>query len=64
MCKKGKKSADTPYYCETCSVDDAKLYLCNNAHRTDQGNTKSYFVHWHTYLQMGKNIPADISNAW
>jgi hypothetical protein len=44
--RKGEKSNETSWFCEQCSEDNKRLYLCNTI-RASQGNTKTCFDIWH-----------------
>eukprot|EP00644_Phytophthora_capsici_P005945 jgi/Phyca11/82175/gw1.2.1247.1 len=39
-----KKSFATTYFCERCSLDDAKLWLCNKIRREFKGVAKTCFA--------------------
>jgi hypothetical protein len=54
---KKKKSFGTTYFCERCSVDDAKCWLCNKIHRDYNGVAKTCFEIWHDDFDAGLNIP-------
>jgi Transposase IS4/Dual oxidase maturation factor len=44
--KKGGKSNETSWFCEECSEDNKRLFLCNSI-RASQGNTKTCYDIWH-----------------
>ena len=44
--RKGEKSNETSWFCEQCSEDNKRLFLCNSI-RATQGNTKTCFDIWH-----------------
>ncbi|KAG6623606.1 uncharacterized protein IUM83_02195 [Phytophthora cinnamomi] len=52
-----KKSFQTTYYCESCSLDDAKCYLCPKARREYKGAMKTCFQIWHEDFECGLTIP-------
>ncbi|GMF35291.1 unnamed protein product [Phytophthora fragariaefolia] len=55
--KKKKKSYSTTYYCERCSVDSAKCWLCNRIRREHKGVAKTCFEIWHDDFDAGQAIP-------
>jgi hypothetical protein len=52
-----KKSFATSFFCERCSVDDAKCWLCNKIRRQYLGAAKTCFEIWHDDFDCGRNIP-------
>ncbi|KAJ0401970.1 hypothetical protein ATCC90586_003203 [Pythium insidiosum] len=52
-----KKSFATTYFCERCSIDDAKLWLCNKIRREYKGMSKTCFDIWHDDFDSGLSIP-------
>jgi hypothetical protein len=52
-----KKSYATTYFCERCSLDDAKLWLCNKIRREYKGVAKTCFEIWHDDFGAGQAIP-------
>jgi Transposase IS4 len=57
--RKGAKSNETSWYCEECSEDNKRLFLCNTI-RASQGNTKTCFDIWHDDWEC--KIPATASS--
>jgi Transposase IS4 len=55
-----KKSFQTTWYCERCSVDAAKCFLCPKARREYNGVSKTCFQIWHEDFEGGLNIPASL----
>jgi len=54
---KTKQSFATTYYCERCTVDDAKCWLCNKIRREYKGAAKTCFKIWHDDFDAGESIP-------
>ncbi|ETM51053.1 hypothetical protein L914_05014 [Phytophthora nicotianae] len=52
-----KKSFATTYFCERCSVDNAKCWLCNKLRHTYKGEAKTCFAIWHDDFDCGQSIP-------
>ncbi|GMF18855.1 unnamed protein product [Phytophthora fragariaefolia] len=52
-----KKSFATTFFCERCSVDDPKCWLCNKLRREYKGVPKTCFEIWHDYFEAGEAIP-------
>ncbi|ETM39138.1 hypothetical protein L914_14679 [Phytophthora nicotianae] len=52
-----KKSFQTTFYCDNCSIDDAKCYLCPKARREYRGTMKTCFQIWHDDFECGLAIP-------
>ncbi|KAE9020695.1 hypothetical protein PR001_g13537 [Phytophthora rubi] len=57
---KAKKSFATTYFCERCSVDDAKCWLCNKIRREYKGVAKTCFEIWHDDFDAGESIPPSL----
>eukprot|EP00644_Phytophthora_capsici_P011257 jgi/Phyca11/110653/e_gw1.18.288.1 len=55
-----KKSYATTFYCDRCSVDDAKCWLCNKIRREYKGAAKTCFEIWHDDFGAGQSIPAHL----
>ncbi|OWZ13805.1 hypothetical protein PHMEG_00012811 [Phytophthora megakarya] len=55
-----KKSFATTFYCERCSVDNAKCWLCNKIRHTYQGEAKTCFAIWHEEFECGQAIPTTL----
>ena len=55
-----KKSFQTTFYCEACSVDEAKCYLCPKVRRVYNGESKTCFQIWHEDFVNGTTIPAHL----
>ncbi|GMF32242.1 unnamed protein product [Phytophthora fragariaefolia] len=55
-----KKSFSTTFFCERCSIDDAKCWLCNKIRRQYKGIAKTCFEIWHDDFQCGQKIPANL----
>ncbi|RLN14035.1 hypothetical protein BBJ28_00007564 [Nothophytophthora sp. Chile5] len=54
------KSFTTSYFCERCSVDDAKRWLCNKIRREYKGAAKTCFEIWHDDFDAGEAIPTHL----
>ncbi|GMF51785.1 unnamed protein product [Phytophthora fragariaefolia] len=52
-----KKSFAATFFCERCSVDDAKCWLCNKLRREYKGVPKTCFEIWHDDFEAGEAIP-------
>ncbi|GMF25359.1 unnamed protein product [Phytophthora fragariaefolia] len=52
-----KKSYATTYFCERCSLDDVKMWLCNKIRREFKGVAKTCFEIWHDDFDAGEAIP-------
>ncbi|POM65763.1 Hypothetical protein PHPALM_18475, partial [Phytophthora palmivora] len=52
-----KKSFATTFFCQRCSVDAAKCWLCNKIRHKYQGQDKTCFAIWHEDFDCGKSIP-------
>ncbi|KAE8904561.1 hypothetical protein PF003_g10883 [Phytophthora fragariae] len=57
---KAKKSFATTYFCERCSVDDAKCWLCNKIRCEYKGVAKTCFEIWHDDFDAGESIPPSL----
>ncbi|KAG6620148.1 uncharacterized protein IUM83_05787 [Phytophthora cinnamomi] len=55
-----KKSFATTYFCERCSIDNAKCWLCNKIRREYKGVAKTCFEIWHDDFGAGQNVPASL----
>ncbi|OWZ04760.1 hypothetical protein PHMEG_00023286, partial [Phytophthora megakarya] len=55
-----KKSYATTFFCERCSIDDAKCWLCNKIRREYKGVAKTCFEIWHDDFDAGQTIPANL----
>ncbi|KAE8897493.1 hypothetical protein PF003_g18412 [Phytophthora fragariae] len=55
-----KKSFSTTFFCERCSLDDAKPWLCNKICRQFNGVNKTCFDIWHDDFDAGQSIPATL----
>jgi Transposase IS4 len=55
-----KKSFQTTFFCERCSVDAAKCFLCPKARREYNGVSKTCFQIWHEDFESGQSIPASL----
>lgn len=55
-----KKSFQTTFYCDQCSIDDAKCYLCPKARREYRGVMKTCFQIWHEDFECGLAIPTSL----
>ncbi|KAE9246619.1 hypothetical protein PF004_g4717 [Phytophthora fragariae] len=55
-----KKSFSTTFFCERCSLDDAKPWLCNKICRQFNGVNKTCFDIWHDDFDAGQGIPATL----
>ena len=55
-----KKSFSTTFFCERCSVDDAKCWLCNKIRRQYKGVPKTCFEIWHDDFDNGLTIPTNL----
>ncbi|ETL50245.1 hypothetical protein L916_00477 [Phytophthora nicotianae] len=55
-----RKSFATTYFCERCSVDNAKCWLCNKIRREYKGVAKTCFEIWHDDFGAGQDIPAHL----
>ncbi|ETN15919.1 hypothetical protein PPTG_06182 [Phytophthora nicotianae INRA-310] len=55
-----KKSYATTFYCERCSVDSAKCWLCNKIRHSFKGVTKTCFAIWHEDFECGQSIPVTL----
>jgi hypothetical protein len=67
---KGKKAdgragvaLTTRYFCDQCSDDRGKVYLCNDVRRVDEGNTVSCFNIWHSMWKHGRQLPVTASSG-
>uniref|UniRef100_H3GSL0 PiggyBac transposable element-derived protein domain-containing protein n=1 Tax=Phytophthora ramorum TaxID=164328 RepID=H3GSL0_PHYRM len=54
------RSFSITFFCERCSLDDAKLWLCNNIRRQYNGVNKTCFDIWHDDFDAGESIPATL----
>ncbi|RLN87528.1 hypothetical protein BBJ28_00026469, partial [Nothophytophthora sp. Chile5] len=52
-----KKSFATTFFCERCSIDNAKCWLCNKIRRQYKGVGKTCFEIWHDDFDGGLAIP-------
>jgi hypothetical protein len=52
-----KKSFATTFFCERCSIDNAKCWLCNKIRRQYKGVAKTCFEIWHDDFDGGLAIP-------
>ncbi|KAG6572707.1 uncharacterized protein IUM83_18725 [Phytophthora cinnamomi] len=55
-----KKSFQTTYNCESCSLDGAMSYLCQKARREYKGAVKTCFQIWHEDFECGLAIPTTL----
>ena len=55
-----KKSFATTFFCERCSIDDAKCWLCNKIRRRYKGFAKTCFEIWHDDFDCGQAIPSNL----
>jgi hypothetical protein len=55
-----KKSFATSYFCERCSLDDAKCWLCPKIRREYKGVGKTCYDIWHDDFECGDNIPSTL----
>ncbi|KAK1943062.1 hypothetical protein P3T76_005699 [Phytophthora citrophthora] len=55
-----KKSYATTFFCERCSVDDVKCWLCNKIRRECKGVAKTCFDIWHDDFDAGDAIPTNL----
>ncbi|ETP26921.1 hypothetical protein F441_00501 [Phytophthora nicotianae CJ01A1] len=55
-----RKPFATTYFCERCSVDNAKCWLCNKIRREYKGVAKTCFEIWHDDFGAGQDIPAHL----
>ncbi|KAL4160567.1 hypothetical protein PRNP1_001134 [Phytophthora ramorum] len=55
-----KKSFATTFFCERCSIDSAKCWLCNKIRREYKGVAKTCFEIWHDEFDAGQDIPANL----
>ncbi|ETM41498.1 hypothetical protein L914_12733 [Phytophthora nicotianae] len=55
-----KKSFATTFFCERCSVDNAKCWLCNRIRREYKGVAKTCFDIWHDDFDAGQAIPSNL----
>ncbi|ETI37341.1 hypothetical protein F443_16661, partial [Phytophthora nicotianae P1569] len=49
------------FYCERCSVDSAKCWLCNKIRHSFKGVTKTCFAIWHEDFECGQSIPVTLA---
>lgn len=57
---KKKKSYATTFFCERCSLDNAKCWLCNKIRHTYRGEAKTCFAIWHADFDCGQAIPVTL----
>jgi hypothetical protein len=55
-----KKSFATTFFCERCSIDNAKCWLCNKIRRDYKGVAKTCFEIWHDDFGAGQDISASL----
>uniref|UniRef100_H3H7T8 PiggyBac transposable element-derived protein domain-containing protein n=1 Tax=Phytophthora ramorum TaxID=164328 RepID=H3H7T8_PHYRM len=55
-----KKSFQTTWFCERCSVDDAKCWLCNKIRHEYRGVMKTCYEIWHEDFDAGEAIPTHL----
>ncbi|KAG3144897.1 hypothetical protein PI126_g13959 [Phytophthora idaei] len=55
---KNRKSFATTFFCERCSIDDAKCWLCNKIRRQYKGVAMTCFEIWHDDFDCGQTIPS------
>ncbi|GMF52674.1 unnamed protein product [Phytophthora fragariaefolia] len=55
-----KRKSSATFFCERCSVDDAKCWLCNEIRRYYKGVAKTCFEIWHDDFDSGQAIPAGL----
>ncbi|ETN14543.1 hypothetical protein PPTG_07571 [Phytophthora nicotianae INRA-310] len=55
-----KKSYATTFFCERCSLDNAKCWLCSKIRHTYKGEAKTCFGIWHDDFDCGQAIPATL----
>ncbi|OWZ19874.1 hypothetical protein PHMEG_0005810 [Phytophthora megakarya] len=61
LLRMGKKKAyATTFYCERCSIDSAKCWLCPRIRREYKGVGKTCYDIWHEDFGAGEDIPASI----
>jgi hypothetical protein len=58
------KSFATTYFCERCSVDDAKCWLCNKLRREYKGAAKTCFEIWHDDFDAGESQACSRWLSW
>jgi hypothetical protein len=63
VCSLLNERHETTYYCEECSSDDGKIWLCNMTRRTALGNTQTCWNLWHLFWYNGTKIPQQITRA-
>ncbi|KAE8880108.1 hypothetical protein PF010_g24472 [Phytophthora fragariae] len=54
------KSFATTFFCERCSIDNAKCWHCNKIRRDYKGVAKTCFEIWHDDFGAGQDIPASL----
>ncbi|RLN54471.1 hypothetical protein BBJ28_00025027 [Nothophytophthora sp. Chile5] len=59
-----KKSFATTYFCERCSVDDPKCWLCNKIRREYKGVVKTCFEIWHDNFDAGEPSHLPWGSVW
>jgi hypothetical protein len=57
LLRKDTKKSYATFYCERCSVDDAKCWLCHKIRRQYKGVAKTCFEIWHDDFNAGLAIP-------
>ncbi|ETK94113.1 hypothetical protein L915_02784, partial [Phytophthora nicotianae] len=55
-----KKSYATTFFCERCSLDNAKCWLCSKIRLTYKGEAKTCFAIWHDDFDCDQAIPATL----
>ncbi|GMF53526.1 unnamed protein product [Phytophthora fragariaefolia] len=60
LCTEKKKSFATTYFCERCSIDNAKCWLCNKIRREYKGVAKTCFEIWHDDFGAGQIVPVSL----
>ena len=63
VCSLLNERHETTYYCEECSSDDGKIWLCNMTRRTALGNNQTCWNLWHLFWYNGTKIPQQITRA-
>ncbi|KAE9189650.1 hypothetical protein PF005_g19560, partial [Phytophthora fragariae] len=58
-----KKSFATTFFCERCSIVNAKCWLCNKIRRDYKGVAKTCFEIWHDDFGAGQDIPVSLGSA-
>jgi Transposase IS4 len=56
-----KKSYQTTFYCNKCSIEGANCYLCPKARREYKGVLKTCYQIWHEDFECGEHIPPSLN---